>query len=246
MTSAPTGETEPQDGVIATSPETRPEAAPSEVAWPSRNRSTSSQPRVPVAPASRVAAKTTAARWSAARAEPALKPNHPNHSSPAPSITRVRLCGRIGSLPKPTRRPEDERQGQRRGAGVDLDRRAAGEVDEAEPVGHPAADVVAGGEVEDPVGDRRVDEQRPRRHEHHPGPEAGPVGDRPGDQRAGDDAEQALEHREQDERERRVRRCSPASSSWPSPAYCVGSPSRPSAEVVTEGDRVADERPERR
>ena len=49
--------------------------------------------------------KTTAAVWLAPSAEPALKPNQPNHSSPAPSITSVRLCGRIGSLPNPTRRP---------------------------------------------------------------------------------------------------------------------------------------------
>ena len=35
-----------QDGVIATRPATTPEAAPSEVAWPSRIRSTSSQPSV--------------------------------------------------------------------------------------------------------------------------------------------------------------------------------------------------------
>ena len=41
----------------------------------------------------------------APRAEPALKPNQPNHSRPAPIMTRVRLCGRMGSLPKPTRLP---------------------------------------------------------------------------------------------------------------------------------------------
>ena len=38
-------------------------------------------------------------------AEPALKPNQPNHSSPAPIMTRVRLCGRIGSRFQPIRRP---------------------------------------------------------------------------------------------------------------------------------------------
>lgn len=41
----------------------------------------------------------------AASAEPALKPNQPNHSSPEPSITSGRLCGRIGSFLKPTRLP---------------------------------------------------------------------------------------------------------------------------------------------
>src|SRR5690242_12160822 len=89
ISSAPRGESEPQLGVIATSPATMPEAAPSEVACPSRNRSTSNQPRVPDAPAHRVVTNTTAAAWPAPSAEPALKPNQPNQSSPAPSITRV-------------------------------------------------------------------------------------------------------------------------------------------------------------
>ena len=38
-------------------------------------------------------------------AEPALKPNQPNHSSAAPSMTSVRLCGRIGTFPNPRRGP---------------------------------------------------------------------------------------------------------------------------------------------
>ena len=123
--------------------------------------------------------KTTAAAWSAPRAEPALKPNQPNHSRPAPSITRVRLCGRIGSLPKPTRVPDDEGQRQRGGTRADLDRGTAGEVDQPDPVGQPAAGVAGTGEVEDPVRDRRVDQHRPQRDEDQPGAEACPVGDRP-------------------------------------------------------------------
>ena len=105
MMIAPIGDSDPQDGVIATSPDTRPDAAPSVVAWPSRKRSSSSQPSEPAAPASSVVVKTTAAVWLAPSAEPALKPNQPNHSRPAPSMTRVRLCGRIGSLPNPIRGP---------------------------------------------------------------------------------------------------------------------------------------------
>ena len=49
--------------------------------------------------------QTTEAVLLAATAEPALKPNQPNHSRPAPIITRVRLCGRIGSLRQPIRLP---------------------------------------------------------------------------------------------------------------------------------------------
>ena len=48
----------------------------------------------------------TSAAWPLAEsAEPALKPNQPNHSRPAPIITRGRLCGRIGSRFQPTRLP---------------------------------------------------------------------------------------------------------------------------------------------
>ncbi len=102
---APSGETAEHEGVIATRPATTPEAAPSDVGWPSRTRSVASQPSMAAAVATIVLTNTTAAVLLAASAEPALKPNQPNHSSPAPIITRVRLCGRIGSRPKPTRLP---------------------------------------------------------------------------------------------------------------------------------------------
>src|SRR3954449_10454968 len=102
---APIGETEEQDGVIATRPATTPDAAPSEVAWPSRIFSVSSQLSAAAPVATLVVTQTSAAWPLAPGAEPALKPNQPNHSSPAPVITRVRLCGRIGSRPKPRRLP---------------------------------------------------------------------------------------------------------------------------------------------
>src|SRR5690349_7098618 len=102
---APTGFTELQAGVMATRPATMPEAAPSEVACPSRSFSVISQPRQAAAVAATVFTQTTAAVLLAPIAEPALKPNQPNQSRPAPSITSGRLCGRIGSLGQPTRLP---------------------------------------------------------------------------------------------------------------------------------------------
>ena len=101
----PAGLTECAAGVMATRPATMPDAPPSEVAWPSRRRSTSSQASIAAAVAPSVLIHATPAVVSAARAEPALKPNQPNHSRPAPSITSGRLCGRIGIRPKPTRLP---------------------------------------------------------------------------------------------------------------------------------------------
>ncbi|CAB4816229.1 unannotated protein [freshwater metagenome] len=41
----------------------------------------------------------------AASADPALKPNHPNHNKPEPSNTSGNECGRIASLRQPTRFP---------------------------------------------------------------------------------------------------------------------------------------------
>ena len=92
-------------GVMATRPATAPEAPPSVVACPSRRRSVPIQASRAAAVATRVFRKARQASPSAASAEPALKPNQPNHSSPAPSTTNGRLWGRIGSRPKPVRLP---------------------------------------------------------------------------------------------------------------------------------------------
>src|SRR5690348_7866120 len=94
-----------QAGVIATSPATAPEANPSDVAWPSRKRSTRIQLIAAEAVATWVLVKARAARPFAARAEPALKPNQPNHSRPAPSMTNGRLCGLNCALGQPFRLP---------------------------------------------------------------------------------------------------------------------------------------------
>ena len=49
--------------------------------------------------------KASAAKPFASSAEPALKPNQPNHSSEAPIMVIVRLCGAMDSLPRPMRLP---------------------------------------------------------------------------------------------------------------------------------------------
>jgi len=43
--------------------------------------------------------KASEAEPLASSAEPALKPNQPNHSMAAPIMVMVRLCGDIASLP---------------------------------------------------------------------------------------------------------------------------------------------------
>ena len=47
----------------------------------------------------------TPAKPFAPRAEPALNPNQPNHSKPAPIITKGKLDGRSNMCPKPIRFP---------------------------------------------------------------------------------------------------------------------------------------------
>src|SRR2546423_13421035 len=101
----PSGLTNAQAGVIATSPATAPDAAPTVVGRPSRNCSTASQPSTPAQVATVVVVNASPAIPSAAPSEPALNPYHPNHSSDAPSSTNGTLCGFIGSLRQPTRLP---------------------------------------------------------------------------------------------------------------------------------------------
>src|SRR4030065_749966 len=87
------GPTKPAAGVMATSPATAPEAAPRVVGLPRTIHSVPTHARVAAQVARCVDVKAEEARALAARALPALNPNHPNHSSPAPSTVMGRLWG---------------------------------------------------------------------------------------------------------------------------------------------------------
>jgi hypothetical protein len=91
--------------VIATRPATTPEAAPRLVTRVSRIFSVIIQPSIAAAVATVVLTQARPAVPSAVPAEPALKPNQPNHSRAAPSITSGRLWGFMGSRPQPRRLP---------------------------------------------------------------------------------------------------------------------------------------------
>src|SRR4051794_6065335 len=95
----------PQAGVIATRPATAPEEAPTIVGLPSRIHSTMIQPSSAAAVATCVLTNATAATGSAVSSEPALKPNQPNHSRPAPRATIGTLCGLNLAPGQPTRLP---------------------------------------------------------------------------------------------------------------------------------------------
>ena len=99
MQIAPPTPTKPAAGVIATRPATAPEAAPSIDGRPLNSHSPAIQDSVAAAVAAQVFTIASAAAPLASSAEPALKPNQPNHSSEAPIIVVVRLCGAIDSRP---------------------------------------------------------------------------------------------------------------------------------------------------
>src|SRR6058998_2190604 len=99
------GPTKPEAGVIATSPATAPDAAPSTVGLPRLIHSVNIQPSAAAAAPVLVAVNALTARPFASSALPALKPNQPNHRSPAPITVIGRLCGCIGWCPYPRRLP---------------------------------------------------------------------------------------------------------------------------------------------
>src|SRR5580698_10672692 len=96
ITSADIGPTNPAAGVIATSPATAPEMAPSALGRPFLNHSARLQLIAAAAVAKCVATNALVASEFAASALPALKPNHPTHSRHAPMKLSTRECGGMG------------------------------------------------------------------------------------------------------------------------------------------------------
>src|SRR5436309_12529402 len=105
MTSDETGPTKPQPRVMATSPATAPDAAPSTVGLPRLIHSVNIQPSAAAAAPVFVAVNALAARPLASSALPAFNPNQPTHRSDAPITVIGRLCGCIGWRPYPRRLP---------------------------------------------------------------------------------------------------------------------------------------------
>ena len=82
-----------------------PEATPRLVKWPSLTRSITAQAMPAAAAARNVFMKAWMAVPLAAKAEPALKPNHPNHRMPVPIMTSGIECGGCPSRGQPLRLP---------------------------------------------------------------------------------------------------------------------------------------------
>src|SRR2546426_5635241 len=81
------GPTYPEAGVMATRPQTAPTEIPTAEGFPFLTQSVSIQLTAAAAAARFVTTSAFTANAFAARALPALKPNQPNHSTDAPSIT---------------------------------------------------------------------------------------------------------------------------------------------------------------
>src|SRR5207253_9831413 len=105
MTNAPGMPTLPAAGVMATSPATAPEAAPSIEGLPLNIHSHAIHESTAHAVARKVFMNARPAMPLASSALPALNPNQPVHRSEAPIIVIGRLCGVIDSLPQPMRLP---------------------------------------------------------------------------------------------------------------------------------------------
>src|SRR5687767_5543354 len=99
ITIADIGDTNPAAGVMATSPATAPDAAPTVEGLPVCPHDTRAQVTAAMPVAIWVATNALVALVADPPAEPALKPNQPTHSSAAPSTTSETLCGSIGTLP---------------------------------------------------------------------------------------------------------------------------------------------------
>ena len=101
----PIGPTDPEAGVMATSPAMAPEAMPSTLGLPWRIHSQDIHASAAAAVASWVTASAIPATPSAANSEPALNPNQPTHSMAAPTMVYARLFGSIGVTGYPRRGP---------------------------------------------------------------------------------------------------------------------------------------------
>src|SRR5690606_25061518 len=96
ITSAPMGPTKPEAGVIATRPATAPDTRPKALGLPWLAHAKDIQVSAAAAAADSVTSIAMPATPSAATSEPALKPNQPTQSMPAPTIVMTRLLGFIG------------------------------------------------------------------------------------------------------------------------------------------------------
>src|SRR6185503_9044584 len=95
---APAGCTTPAAGVTATKPASMPEANPKAVGFPAWNASINIHANAPAAAAACVAVNACAVANPLDTELPALNPNQPTQSRPAPMSTITMLLGRMDAF----------------------------------------------------------------------------------------------------------------------------------------------------
>src|SRR5215813_5493245 len=95
----PIGPTKPEAGVIATSPATAPEEAPTILGFTVWAQAINVHVSAAMPVAVFVTTHADVAIPSASNSEPALNPNQPNQSIPTPRTMSGMLCGSIGTFP---------------------------------------------------------------------------------------------------------------------------------------------------
>src|ERR1700722_14380904 len=121
------GVTNPEAGVIATSPATAPEIAPSAEGLPCRIHSATLQPIAAAAAPKCVATNADAASVPELKAELALNPNQPTHNTQHPRGGRHRHL----RIPQPF--PQIQRSNQRRNPRGHMHHRPTREVERRKP-----------------------------------------------------------------------------------------------------------------
>ena len=145
-------------------------------------------PRMPAAAPVLVTTKAFTALAPTVNADPALKPNQPNQSRPAPRTTMGMLWGSMESEPKPMRRPK-----------ITAAARAATPVlmcTTLPPAKSSAPIASIQPPPPDPVGHGSVDQSDPKHGEQHVGLELHALGEGARNEGGGDDGEHALKDHE--------------------------------------------------
>ena len=178
--------TYPAHGVMQARPATAPVKAPMMLGLPDLHQLMAVHVHMAAEAAMSVFTKACAATALAASAEPALKPNQPNHSKPGSEADEGDVVGEPLLTGSELACPDDpdRREGGETGARVYDE--AAGEVEDAPFRKETAAP--------DPVHDRHVDEEAPKDEELQVALEVHAIGKGAGDERRGDDGEHLLEY----------------------------------------------------
>src|SRR6185369_12476525 len=197
MTSAATGPTKPEAGVMDARPATAPVTAPTMLGLPNFSPSMTIQTTAAVAAEIWVTVMAMPASPPALSALPALKPNHPTHSMQAPAMVIHGACGGFTSSGKPHALPEQHGEDKCRNSGSQVHHKAAGKIENA-PLRKPAP-------ASHPMGDRHVDEKKPKEGEQKHSAKAHALHKSADDERGRDNGEGHLEHEEHGPGEARVR-----------------------------------------